>query len=126
MDDKENRIDSELSKLSPFELKNRIIALADESVKKDAHVMLNAGRGNPNWIAPEPREAFIALSSFAIGECRRVMDLPDGIAGIPEKEGIASRFEQYLKDNVSLPGVPLLKRVYSYMLMQHVKIDIGH
>ena len=48
MDDKENRIDSELSKLSPFELKNRIIALADESVKKDAHVMLNAGRGNPN------------------------------------------------------------------------------
>ena len=51
MDDKENRIDSELSKLSPFELKNRIIALADESVKKDAHVMLNAGRGNPNWIA---------------------------------------------------------------------------
>ena len=119
MDDKENRIDSELSKLSPFELKNRIIALADESVKKDAHVMLNAGRGNPNWIAPEPREAFIALSSFAIGECRRVMDLPDGIAGIPEKEGIASRFEQYLKDNVSLPGVPLLKRVYSYMLMQH-------
>ncbi len=72
MDDKENRIDSELSKLSPFELKNRIIALADESVKKDAHVMLNAGRGNPNWIAPEPREAFIALSSFAIGECRKV------------------------------------------------------
>ena len=25
--------------------------MADESVKKMAHVMLNAGRGNPNWIA---------------------------------------------------------------------------
>ncbi len=87
MDDKENRIDSESSKPSPrFELKNRIIALADESVKKDAHVMLNAGRGNPNWIAPEPREAFIALSSFAIGECRRVMDHPDGIAGIRKRK----------------------------------------
>ena len=35
--------------------------MADESVKQIAHVMLNAGRGNPNWIATEAREAFFIL-----------------------------------------------------------------
>ena len=35
--------------------------MADESIKKIAHTMLNAGRGNPNWIATEPREAFFLL-----------------------------------------------------------------
>ena len=43
--------DVQLSQISPFELKNRLIDLADESVKKMAHIMLNAGRGNPNWVA---------------------------------------------------------------------------
>lgn len=48
--------------------------------------MLNAGRGNPNWIATEAREAFFALGGFGIEECRRVMDMPEGIAGIPQKQ----------------------------------------
>ena len=34
--------------ISPFELKNKLINMADESIKKIAHTMLNAGRGNPN------------------------------------------------------------------------------
>ena len=91
------RMDKNLEKISPFELKNRLIEMADESVKKMAHVMLNAGRGNPNWIATEAREAFFALGGFGIEECRRVMDMPEGIAGIPQKTGIAQRFEEYLK-----------------------------
>ena len=57
------RMDKNLEKISPFELKNRLIEMADESVKKMAHVMLNAGRGNPNWIATEAREAFFALGT---------------------------------------------------------------
>ena len=52
--------------ISPFELKNKLINMADESIKKIAHTMLNAGRGNPNWIATEPREAF-----FLLGQCCR-------------------------------------------------------
>ena len=31
--------------ISPFELKNKLIEMADESIKKIAHTMLNAGRG---------------------------------------------------------------------------------
>ena len=40
--------------------------MVDESVKKMAHVMLNAGRGNPNWITTEAREAFFALGGLAL------------------------------------------------------------
>ena len=67
--------------ISPFELKNKLIEMADESIKKMAHTMLNAGRGNPNWIATEPREAFFLLGKFGLCECRRVQSLEEGIAG---------------------------------------------
>lgn len=80
-----------MESISPFELKNKLIEMADESIKKIAHTMLNAGRGNPNWIATTPREAFFLLGKFGLEECRRVMYLPEGIAGIPQKDGIAAR-----------------------------------
>ena len=108
-----------MESISPFELKNRLIDMADESLKKTAHTMLNAGRGNPNWIATTPREAFFLLGQFGLEECRRVMDLPEGIAGIPERKGIASRFELFLKNNTAAAGAELLEKTYNYMLMQH-------
>lgn len=114
-----NNFDKELEKISPFELKNKLIDLANERVKKMAHIMLNAGRGNPNWISTVPREAFFTLGQFGIQECRRTMDMPEGIAGIPQKEGIAVRFEQFIKDNAQAPGVELLRQAYSYMLLEH-------
>ena len=100
--------EKKMSEISPFELKNILIDLADESARKSTHIMLNAGRGNPNWIATAPREAFFLLGSFGLEECRRIMDLPEGIAGIPEKKGIASRFEAFLKKNNNVPGAKLL------------------
>ena len=51
-------LEKKMESISPFELKNRLIDMADESLKKTARTMLNAGRGNPNWIATAPREAF--------------------------------------------------------------------
>lgn len=78
-------LEKKMESISPFELKNRLIDMADESLKKTARTMLNAGRGNPNWIATAPREAFFLLGSFGLEECRRIMDLPEDIAGIPEK-----------------------------------------
>lgn len=105
--------------ISPFELKNKLIEMADESIRKSAHTMLNAGRGNPNWIATTPREAFFLLGKFGLEECRRVMYLPEGVAGIPQKDGIAARFETFLKTNHSQPGANLLKDTYKYMLLEH-------
>ena len=111
--------DKKMESISPFELKNKLIEMADESIKKIAHTMLNAGRGNPNWIATTPREAFFLLGKFGLEECRRVMYLPEGIAGIPQKDGIAARFETFLKTNHSQPGAELLKGTYQYMLLEH-------
>lgn len=111
--------EQQMSKISPFELKNRLINMADESVRKLAHTMLNAGRGNPNWIATTPREAFFTLGQFGLQECRLTFDLPEGFAGLPQKAGIAQRFEKFLKENADKPGAALLGEAYNYMLMEH-------
>lgn len=113
-----SHIDEELSKLSPFELKGRIIEMADEKVRKSANTMLNAGRGNPNWVATEARNAFFAFGQFAMAECVRTFELPEGIAGVPGKEGISVRFETWLRDNASMPGVTMLRNAYEYCLIE--------
>lgn len=113
-----SHIDEELSKLSPFELKGRIIEMADEKVRKSANTMLNAGRGNPNWVATEARNAFFAFGQFAMTECARTFELPEGIAGVPGKEGISVRFETWLRDNASMPGVTMLRNAYEYCLIE--------
>ena len=63
--------EKKMSEISPFELKNILIDLADESARKSTHIMLNAGRGNPNWISTVPREAFFLLGQFGLEECAR-------------------------------------------------------
>ena len=69
--------EKQFEKLSPFELKNKLIELAKESSRQSARTMLNAGRGNPNWIATTPRNAFFALGNFAMQESKLVWDQPD-------------------------------------------------
>jgi aspartate 4-decarboxylase len=100
-------------RLSPFELKDNLIQLASETARAGAATMLNAGRGNPNWIATEPREAFFLLGKFALGECRRVRD--DGIlAGMPVKAGIGRRFESFLGAHANEPGAEFLRGALRY------------
>ena len=117
-----SNFEKEMEKISPFELKDRLIALADESIRKMMHTMLNAGRGNPNWVATLPREAFFALGRFGIEECRRDWQRAEGIAGIPQKEGIALRFEQFIKENRKETWAQFLEKCYRYMLDEH-KVD---
>lgn len=105
---------SQLEELSPFELKDNLISLASENQVKQSQSMLNAGRGNPNWTAIIPREAFFVLGQFGIEECRRVMDISSGLSGIPLKEGIAKRFEEFLDQNKMQGGVDLLSGLYRY------------
>ena len=56
---------SQYAKLSPFELKDELIKLASG---KENRLMLNAGRGNPNFLATLPRRAFFRLGLFATAE----------------------------------------------------------
>jgi aspartate 4-decarboxylase len=104
--------EKQFEKLSPFELKNKLIDLAEESSRKAARTMLNAGRGNPNWIATTPRSAFFALGSFALQESKSVWDRPD-LVGMPKRDGITKRFEQYATANPS-PAVDFLQRAVKY------------
>jgi aspartate 4-decarboxylase len=102
-----------LSKLSPFELKDHLIQLSKDSARASAMQMLNAGRGNPNWIATEAREAFFLFGKFALAECRRVRD-DKILAGMPAKPGIAQRFELFLDMNAKEPGAAFLRGVLDY------------
>ncbi|MFG2818321.1 bifunctional aspartate transaminase/aspartate 4-decarboxylase [Kitasatospora sp. NPDC048365] len=103
-----------LAQLSPFELKGRFVELAEayrrarpgQKEKSAAH-LLNAGRGNPNWIATGPREAMLALGHFALTESRRVWTADD-LGGMPERQGIAERYDRFARTHPGLPGIELL------------------
>src|SRR5262245_64241193 len=82
--------------LSPFEIKNELINLAKATSRTTQSAFLNAGRGNPNWIATTPRESFFLLGQFAIAESKRVMEHSPGIGGMPAAKGIAARLEAWL------------------------------
>ena len=73
-------------KLGPFEIKDFVAKVATKSAEDSSLTYLNAGRGNPNWVATEPREAFFLLGQFAITESKRVFDLPPGVGGMPKGE----------------------------------------
>jgi aspartate 4-decarboxylase len=109
-----------LLKLSPFELKDKLIELATESEKESQLQMLNAGRGNPNWVCTTPREAFGTLLRFAIEETRRDIHVPD-LGRMPEKAGIAQRFTTFLETS-NAPGAKLLRDSFDYGV-KNLKFD---
>ncbi|RKQ30405.1 aspartate 4-decarboxylase [Oceanobacillus halophilus] len=110
--DEPKKESQQLKKISPFELKDELIDLA-QGKKKMTRTMLDAGRGNPNWIAAAPREAFFALGQFAVTESRRVWDDGD-LAGMPVREGMAQRFQSFVKENQQVPGIQLLEEIVDY------------
>ena len=94
--------------LSPFEIKDELIKLAKKTSRTTQSAFLNAGRGNPNWVATTPREGFFLLGQFAITESKRVMDHAAGIGGMPQAAGIAARLDAWLEKHADMPGAPFL------------------
>ncbi|MHC0433301.1 bifunctional aspartate transaminase/aspartate 4-decarboxylase [Streptomyces sp. O3] len=110
----------EYAQLSPFELKNVFIELAERAQDgqsgqkgKSSVQMLNAGRGNPNWVATGPREAFYALGYFALAESRRVWTA-DNLGGMPEQHGAGERFDAFVRQHPDLPGIELLEKCVAH------------
>ncbi|MFB7834749.1 MULTISPECIES: bifunctional aspartate transaminase/aspartate 4-decarboxylase [unclassified Streptomyces] len=110
------------AQLSPFELKDKFIQLAQAAQadkpgqkEKSQAQMLNAGRGNPNWVATGPREAFFALGYFALSESRRVWTA-DNLGGMPELRGSGDRFDAFVRQHPDLPGIELLQSCVEYAI----------
>lgn len=104
--------------LSPFELKNKLIEMAGTHHER---MMLNAGRGNPNWVALTPRQAYFQFGLFALRESERMPHRP-GLGGTPQKSGIAERFERFISENEATPGIGFLRKALCYV-RDELKID---
>ncbi|HWL83803.1 MAG TPA: bifunctional aspartate transaminase/aspartate 4-decarboxylase [Roseomonas sp.] len=104
---------AQYAKLSPFELKDELIRLASGKANR---LMLNAGRGNPNFMATLPRRAFLRLGLFAVSEAELSYSyMPVGIGGLPRIEGIEGRFERFIAEHRDQAGVTFLGRALSYV-----------
>jgi aspartate 4-decarboxylase len=100
--------------LSPFEIKDELIKLAKKSSRTSQSAFLNAGRGNPNWIATTPREGYFLLGQFAVTESKRVMHHPAGLGGMPQAPGIAGRLETWLAQHSEMPGASFLSSMVPF------------
>lgn len=105
-----------LGAMSPFEVKNLLVKMAKKGDEGTTRTLLNAGRGNPNWITTLPHEAFFLLGAFAMEEARRTMDEPDfDLAGMPAAEGAAARFLAFLDEHGREKPAQFLKRAWDYL-----------
>ncbi|RKT21372.1 aspartate 4-decarboxylase [Paraburkholderia sp. RAU2J] len=109
---------AKLAALSPFELKDELIkAAGGGAVERAANLaMLNAGRGNPNFLATIPRHGFWQLGLFAMRESERSFAfMPEGIGGFPKREGLTERFDLFLRENKGVAGIDFLRGAVSYV-----------
>jgi aspartate 4-decarboxylase len=100
-----------LALLSPFELKD---ALMQQAVQSN-QLMLNAGRGNPNFLATTPRHGFFQFGLFAMTEAERSYMYMNHVGGFPQREGIEARFELFAKQHETIPGVRFIEAAVSYV-----------
>ena len=82
-----------LAQISAFEISKKIIEIARKN--KDEFPILDAGRGDPNWINVKGRLALNRLVDFGIEESKLTFYEND-LAGYIAKEGIGTRFKDFL------------------------------
>lgn len=104
--------------LSPFEIKNVLIDMAEESCRKrlaqgEKCRVLNAGRGNPNFLNTTARQAFCQLSMFA-AELANTYEAHPDLGLRPEKDGIAGKLKNYLNKKTGEDGAAFLKSSIDY------------
>ena len=98
--------------MSPFELKNVLIEMAQIAAKKKNKEMLNAGRGNPNFLNTTTREAFCHLNLFATDLASKNTKIKD-LGLRPEKKGIAKKLNTFLSKKKN-DATTLLKKSIAY------------
>jgi len=107
--------------MSPFELKNVLIEEAKKSAAKSGGKMLNAGRGNPNFLNTTVREAFSHLNMFVTELADRRIDTDD-LGLRPAKEGMAKKLDSYLSRHKGSGGADFLGRAVDWAV-KRFKLD---
>lgn len=109
-----------LDRESPFEVKNLLIDKAKSACEAKAKAgmpcsVLNAGRGNPNFLNTTTRQAFALLTLFAATEANKLHKDPD-LGLIVGRDGLANRMRNFAAARVKEPGGMLLKNSVDYIL----------
>jgi aspartate 4-decarboxylase len=105
--------------LSPFQLKANLIQLATSHSER---MMLNAGRGNPNWLATIPRAGFFQLGLFAVEESQHNSPGKQ-LGGLPQQAGIAKRLNQFLAQQSGRMGIAFLQDCLAYV-QTHLRLNL--
>ena len=103
-----------LEKLSPFELKARLLALGRGVGGPAPHPDARC-RARQSQLGRDDAAggAFFLLGEFALAESRRVRTEPD-LGGMPARDGIAGRFARFLAERGGTDGVALLRELVDY------------
>lgn len=109
-----------LGEVSPFEIKNLLLEKAHESCQKLVRAgkkckVLNAGRGNPDFLNVTVRQAFALLTLFAAQEAGRLQRNADMGLRVG-KRGLAGRLSGFAKKNSDEPGGAFLQQSVEYIL----------
>jgi len=102
-----------LSKESPFEIKNSLIQKARDACAASGCTMLNAGRGNPNFLSTTVRESIALLTLFAAQAAKKESSYKD-IGFRLKKNGLSKAFLDFLDENKAQPGANLLSDGMKY------------
>ena len=105
-------------KLSPFEVKDKLIEMAQSHHER---MMLDAGRGNPNWVATTPRRGYFQLGLFALSEADRSFNGMKHFGGYTQPEGLKARFDEFVQSHAGNAGIEFLQKAVAYA-EQHLGI----
>ena len=97
--------------LSPFEIKDKLIELAQSHHER---MLLDAGRGNPNWVTTTPRHGFFQLGLFSLSESERSFTDMEHFGGYTQTEGLSERFDQFIQDHAGVAGIEFLQKAVAY------------
>ncbi len=109
-----------LNEESPFEVKNLLIdkaqsACAAQTKAGKSCAVLNAGRGNPNFLNTTVRQAFAQLTMFAALEADKLHKDPD-LGLIVGRQGLAGRLRNFAAARAKEPGGAMLLQSLEYIL----------
>lgn len=104
------------SEMSPFELKNVLIKMAEDEAKKNNEKtlnVLNAGRGNPNFLNTLARNAFNYLNLFATELSDKNIDV-ESLGLKIEADGISKKLDDFLDKLDDKKSAKFLKDAIKY------------